>query len=138
MTLQISHKLPTAKEYNELRRLVEWPTYDEQLVDTALRNSLFSVVVHDAEGNILGMGRVLGDNAIYFHVQDVIVRPAVQGAGIGKMIMKEILAFVEGAGHSNTNVGLMSSKGREAFYSLFGFEQRPSERFGAGMIKILT
>jgi hypothetical protein len=30
----------------------------------------------------------------------------------------------------------MCSKGREDFYKDFGFAERPSEKFGAGMIKI--
>ena len=31
----------------------------------------------------------------------------------------------------------MSSKGRENFYKSFGFIERPNEKFGAGMIKIV-
>jgi hypothetical protein len=55
MTTLISHRLPTVEEYNELRKLAEWPTYDEHLVTKALSNSLFSTVVHDDQGQILGM-----------------------------------------------------------------------------------
>jgi ribosomal protein S18 acetylase RimI-like enzyme len=137
MTTLITHQLPTVREYNELRMLVQWPTYDEQLVAKALANSLFSVVIHDSHGQILGMGRILGDNAIYLHIQDVIVRPACQGQGIGKLIMTELLNYIEEVGQVNTNVGLMCSKGREEFYRSFGFDERPNDRFGAGMIKIL-
>jgi len=137
MTPRISYRIPTADEYNELRRLAEWPTFDVELVKKGLSNSLFSVVVHDDKGLIIGMGRILGDNAIYLHVQDVIVRPEFQGQGIGKLIMNELLMYIEKVGVKNTNVGLMCSKGREEFYKTFGFNERPSEKFGAGMIKIL-
>jgi GNAT superfamily N-acetyltransferase len=137
MTPGIFHQLPTAQEYNELRRLAEWPTYDEHVVNKALSHTLFSVVARDERGAIVGMGRILGDNAIYLHIQDVIVRPDLQGQGIGKLIMDELLAYVEKTGVKNTNVGLMCSKGREKFYAGFGFVERPSEKFGAGMSKIL-
>jgi len=134
---KVSRQTPTAYEYNELRRLAEWPTFEEELVNQALSNSVFSIVVHDENGLIIGMGRILGDKAIYLHVQDVIVRPECQRHGIGNLIMNELLAYIEMTGVKNTNVGLMCSKGREAFYKPFGFSERPNERFGAGMIKIL-
>jgi len=137
MTPRIYYRIPTVDEYNELRKLAQWPTFEEEIVKKGLANSLYSVVVHDENGLIIGMGRILGDNAIYLHVQDVIVRPEFQGQGIGKLIMNDLLSYIEKVGVSNTNVGLMCSKGREDFYKALGFTERPSEKFGAGMIKIL-
>lgn len=136
MTLRISHQQPSTAEYNDLRKSVDWPTFAENLVEEALSNSLFSVVVRD-DSYIIGMGRIVGDGAIYLHILDVIVRPAFQRQGIGRLIMTDLLAFAEKAGGKNTYVGLMCSKGREDFYKDFGFTERPNEKFGAGMIKIL-
>ena len=136
MQLHISYGLPSIEEYNMLRRLAEWPVLDRQLVEVGLSNSLFSVVVRDNADVILGMGRVIGDGAIYLHIQDVIVRPEYQRRGIGKMIMEELMTFVNGTGGNYTNIGLMCSKGREPFYKNFGFIERPSGKFGAGMIMV--
>lgn len=136
MALILTKRIPTVKEYNELRKLAEWPVMDEDLVKVGLANTLFSVVVHDDNGLILGMGRVLGDKAIYLHIQDVIVRPQFQKQGIGRMMMTELLNYTDSIGGKNTNIGLMSSRGREAFYKSLGFIERPNERFGSGMIKI--
>ena len=137
MTPKLFHQTPTVQEYNELRRLAEWPTYEQEVVERAFSNTIFSVVARDESRLLIGMGRILGDNAIYLHVQDVIVHPAFQGQGIGKLIMDELLTHIEKVGIRNTNVGLMCSKGREKFYETFGFIERPNEKFGAGMIKIL-
>ena len=134
--LTISKRTPTVKEYNELRLLAECPTLDEDLVQEGLANSLYSVVVQNETGLVIGMGRVLGDKAIYLHIQDVIVRPQFQKQGIGKLIMNELLLYVDSIGGNNTSIGLMSSKGREIFYKRFGFIERPNEKFGSGMIKI--
>ena len=136
MGLIIKRRFPTTKEYNELRQLAQWPTFDEELIREALANSLFSVAIENETGQIIGMGRVLGDKAIYLHIQDVIVRPQFQRQGIGKLIMNELLQYVDSIGGKTTNIGLMSSKGREKFYKSFGFIERPSEKFGSGMIKI--
>lgn len=136
MNVTIFHRNPTVAEYNELRRLAEWPELDEKLIQKGLSNSLFAVVVLDEHNLVMGMGRVIGDGAIYIHIQDVIVRPAFQRQGIGKLIMNELLQYVDTIAGRNTNIGLMASKGREEFYKSFGFIERPGKKFGAGMIKI--
>ena len=136
MNITIVKRLPGIEEYNQLRRAADWPVYPNDVVQTALSNSLFGVVAQLDNGDIVAMGRVIGDGAIYFHVQDIIVQPEFQGSGVGRMIMHEILGFIDARSVKNTNVGLMCSKGREEFYRKFGFMDRPAEKFGAGMIMI--
>jgi ribosomal protein S18 acetylase RimI-like enzyme len=136
MSFQVEHRLPTVDEYNKLRLLVDWPIIEESLTKRGIANSLFSVCIVTADGLLIGMGRVVGDGAIYFHLQDVIVHPDYQRKGIGKIIATELLNYVDTVSGKNTNIGLMSSKGREKFYVAFGFVERPTEKFGAGMIKI--
>lgn len=137
MSPKLIFRLPTVDEYNRLRRSVEWPEFSNDLVNRALSHTLFSVMAIADDGQAVGMGRVIGDNAIYFHLQDVIVRRDWQGAGVGSMIMKELLAYVDKHSGKNTNIGLMCSKGREHFYLNFGFVKRPTEKFGSGMIKVV-
>lgn len=137
MNPKLLYRLPTIVEYNGLRRSVEWPEFNDDLVKRALSNTLFSIVAVGDDGEAIGMGRVIGDNAIYFHLQDVIVRSDCQGAGVGRLMMDELLAYVDKHCGKNTNIGLMSSKGRESFYEKFGFIERPTEKFGSGMIKIV-
>jgi GNAT superfamily N-acetyltransferase len=136
MEFKIIHRSPTVAEYNLLRQLADWPVMDEQLVRTGLTNSLFSVVLVDEVGSIAGMGRIVGDGALYFHISDVIIRPDLQNKGLGRRIMNELMKWLEGVGGKHTNIGLMASKGREKFYRDFGFMDRPGEKFGAGMILI--
>jgi hypothetical protein len=69
--------MPSVAEYNELRRLAEWPTFPAEIVKEALANSLFAVCI-ESERKTIGMGRIVGDNAIYFHILDVIVDPQFQ------------------------------------------------------------
>ena len=137
MPPKLIYRLPTVDEYNALRRSVVWPEFSHDLVRRALSNTLFSVVAVGDDDEPIGMGRVIGDNAIYFHIQDVIVRADYHGAGVGTLIMKELLAYVDKHSGRNTNIGLMCSKGREPFYLNFGFVPRPTEKFGSGMIKVV-
>ena len=136
MDYTLIKRLPRPAEFNALRASVEWPTFSIDRVEKALEGSLFGVVVEDVNGEAIAMGRVLGDGAIYFHIQDVIVHPSGQGRGLGKMVMDALMVYVDSVSVKNTNIGLMCSKGREGFYRSFGFLDRPAERFGAGMIMI--
>ena len=136
MEFIVEHRMPIPSEYNELRRVVGWPVFEDSVVKKALANSLFGVcVVYN--GSTIGMGRVLGDGAIYLHLQDVIIHSDFQKQGVGKILMKELMDFVTHTAGKNTNIGLMCSKGKEEFYKGFGFIERPNEKFGAGMIKIM-
>jgi GNAT superfamily N-acetyltransferase len=136
MNFTIIPRMPTPAEFNALRLSVEWPVFSHDKVEKALAGTLFAVVVEDTNREARAMGRVLGDGAIYFHIQDVIVHPSCQRFGLGKMVMNSLMKYVDSAAVKNTNIGLMCSKGREGFYKSFGFVERPAEKFGAGMIMI--
>jgi ribosomal protein S18 acetylase RimI-like enzyme len=135
MKFTVKHRMPSVSEYNELRALVEWPTFPAEIVKEALANSLFGVCV-EGDDKVIGMGRVVGDKVVYFHLLDVIVHPQFQRKGIGKLLMTALMDRVEKRATRHTNIGLMASKGREEFYKPFGFIERPDAKFGAGMIKI--
>ena len=136
MPVTVEKRIPSVEEFNYLRKAAGWPLLSDDLTKQGLANSVYAVCVMD-NGNIVGMGRIVGDNAIYFHISDVIIHPDHQGKKLGKTIMIELMLFIEGIAGQNSNIGLMCSKGREYFYEAFGFVKRPNERFGAGMIKIV-
>jgi GNAT superfamily N-acetyltransferase len=136
MNLSAELRLPSPEEFNHLRQLAGWPVFESSIIQKAFANTFFSVCILDEGKGIIGMGRVIGDNAIYLHIQDVIVHPEYQRKGVGKMIMDELMKYTEATAEKNTMIGLMCSKGREAFYKGFGFIERPNEKFGAGMVII--
>ena len=45
--------------------------------------------------DVVGMGRIVGDGAIYFYIQDVAVKPEHQGRGVGRQIMEHLLAYLQ-------------------------------------------
>ncbi len=134
----VEKRLPTVAEYNHLRKLAEWPVIESDRASKGIANSLFGVCIVNENKSVVGMGRIAGDDAIYLHILDVIVHPEFQRRGIGKMVMKELINYVEKVAGKNTQIGLMASKGREKFYSDLGFMTRPNQQQGAGMIKIIS
>jgi GNAT superfamily N-acetyltransferase len=129
---KIVEKIPSPKDYNRLRMMVGWGTYDEELVALSLPNSLFCVCAMVSDETI-GMARIIGDGGLVFYIQDVIVIPEYQGKGIGGFMMERVMAYLkQHAGH-NTILGLMSATGKEGFYEQYGFISRPTDKLGCGM-----
>ena len=103
----------------------------------AIQNTLYSVVAFDEE-KVVGIGRLVGDGALIWYIQDLIVVHDYQNIGIGSTLMNKLLEYVykNSIPDSVITIGLMSAKGKDAFYQKFGFRIRPNENEGAGMVVI--
>ena len=121
-------------EYQSLRRTTDWFQLKDQVVQISLENDLFSICVFDKE-KLIGMGRIVGDGAIYFYIQDIIVLPAYQGKGIGTLIMNEIESYLNQNAFNNSFVGLMAAEGVKDFYYKFGYKERGADK--PGMSKLI-
>jgi ribosomal protein S18 acetylase RimI-like enzyme len=132
----ISNECPTAEEFIELRRLIGWADTDLHMAKRSLANSLFHVVVK-GQGKLIGMGRVVGDGVMYFYIQDVVVAPDYQNQGIGQLLMDRIEAYLSATAVKGSTIGLLAAKGKEGFYSRYGYKLRPNEGLGHGMCKFI-
>ncbi|WP_085299385.1 GNAT family N-acetyltransferase [Cognaticolwellia mytili] len=133
----IKHDSPTAAAFIDLRMAIGWGGSDVAMVEASLANSLFHVTIYQ-ENKLIAMGRVVGDGAMYFYVQDVVVGPHYQGQGIGNSLMNEIEGYLSQTAKSGATIGLLAAKGKEGFYQHFGYQQRPSDTLGNGMCKFIT
>ena len=129
----VDNKL-SAADFLRLRESAGWGSLPEQQIEMGIKNSLFTVIAK-CNGEIVGMGRIIGDGLVRCYIQDVIVLPAFQGYGIGTAIMKRLMSYINDIGLPDTYiaVGLFAAKGKEDFYTKFGFCVRPNDRRGAGM-----
>jgi ribosomal protein S18 acetylase RimI-like enzyme len=132
MEHEILERIPSANEYNQLRQSVGWSTYESDVIEKALPNSLYSVCAF-INNEIVGMARVIGDGGLVYYIQDVIIKPEYQRQGIGKTLMNKIMEFVRIHASRNSIIGLMSSKSGEQFYEQYGFINRPNTDLGSGM-----
>jgi GNAT superfamily N-acetyltransferase len=133
LSLRVTIRIPTAFEYETLCRSVGW-TEEERFacMETALACSLFGVIA-EAGGELAGMGRVVGDGAMYFYVHDVVVSPRHQGAGVGKAMMDAIVARLLEIAPPGAKAFLFAADGKAEFYRRLGFE--PSAR---GMSRLIA
>lgn len=126
---------PTAKEYNYLTKSVGWGIRDENIVEEALNNTLYSLCVFD-EDKLIGYGRIIGDKTIFLYIQDVMVIPEYQGKNIGTGIINNILEKIKEYKKVNPyiRVYLGAAKGKDGFYKKFGFKTREEVDLGPGMV----
>ncbi|MDE7418512.1 MAG: GNAT family N-acetyltransferase [Lachnospiraceae bacterium] len=89
----------------------------------ALQNGLINVsaIYH---GELVGMGRLVGDGAMYWYLQEIIILPEFQRKGIGTMIVNHLVDYVKANSATGkfTTIGGVSAKGKEPFYEKMGFE----------------
>ena len=125
----------TAQEFVYLTEVVGWGSPNIKQIEIALKNTIYSISV-EMNGKIIGMGRIIGDGARIFYIQDIVIHPDYQRIGIGTQIMEKLLNYIENLPFSSHNimVGLMSAKGKEGFYERFGFRKRPNDYQGNGMM----
>lgn len=128
----IIERIPTVEEYIKLRNSVGWGIAERESIQKGLSNSLYTVCI-ELRGDIIGMGRVIGDGALAYYIQDIIVLPEFQKQGVGRFIMDAIMQYLKKNSVPNTIVGLMAAKGVTAFYEKYGFIARPDEKHGPGM-----
>jgi GNAT superfamily N-acetyltransferase len=123
MNVTLVDRLPTPEEYRALCTAVGWgEVIDFAAAPASLAGSLFGVVALE-EGRTIGMGRLVGDGAIYFYVQDVAVDPAHQGRGVGTAILARLVDHATAAATNEAFVGLFAAAGSERLYRAHGFER---------------
>lgn len=134
MAYTIERRVPTAEQWMALRKSVGWATFENEDAEKSLAATSFCVCAFES-GELIGMARVLGDGVICFYVGNVMVRPDRQREGIGREIMDEIMRYLEENAAKGAIASLLSIKGKEEFYTQFGFAARPDEFQGCGMSK---
>ena len=89
----------------------------------ALRNGLINVsAIYN--GELVGMGRLVRDGAMYWYLQEIIILPQFQRKGIGTMIVNHLVDYARenSATGKFTTIGGVSANGKEPFYEKLGFE----------------
>lgn len=126
------------ENYHKLRTSVGWTNFSPAQAQTALANSLYTVIAVE-NGETVAMGRLIGDGQ-YYMIVDVIVRPDFQKQKIGTSILNMLLQYADN--HTprggRSSIQLIAEKGKEAFYEALGFKKIPHEFCGSGMRKVIS
>ena len=127
--LTIKYNGLTAEEFILLWETVwgEGPSYEQ--TELALRHTLFRVSVYD-KGKVVAMARMLGDMGLDYYIKDVVVTPEYQHKGIGRLMINELMKFVNdnGIGGTDIFVELCAEPDKMPFYEKLGFSANEAQR----------
>jgi len=122
----VVERRPTSGEYQRLIASVGFKSRDPVAIANALTASIFSVCV-EHDGELIGMGRIIGDGGLHYYLTDIVVDPKHQRRGVGSMIVRALTEFMERVPYKNTPVNIFAVEGTAEFYARFGYKaQRPT------------
>lgn len=125
MPYTVTARIPSPEEHRGLAESVGWGgSFWWESMPAALAGSTAGAVVEDEGGEVVGMGRVVGDGAFYFYVQDVVVHPDHQGRGLGRLLVETLVEQVRTAAPGHCFVGLFATPEAESLYRSLGWEDK--------------
>lgn len=89
------------------------------------------------DGQVAGIGRVVGDGRIAFFIKDLVVLPQYQGDGVGTAVLRALITRIREHCCNHAYIGLMATPGKESFYEEHGFLRRPAPGYGSGLVQFV-
>lgn len=103
-----------------LRQISGMSPRDEEAARIGLPNSFYGVHI-TFNGDVVGMGRIIGDGACCFQLCDIAVDPAHQGRGVGKRIVDALMGHLRTHAPAGAYVSLIADGDARFLYARFGF-----------------
>ena len=111
-----------------MRTSIGWRILPSDKIKLGLEYSTYCVCAED-NGKLVGFGRIVGDGATVFYIQDVMVLSSYQKHKIGTQIMEHIMEYIQDNCTQGSIVGLIAISELDGFYQKFGFAYNERNRF---------
>jgi GNAT superfamily N-acetyltransferase len=117
---QLAYASPTPAEYCALRHAAGLSAMDESAAALGLPASWCAVSLR-VGGELVAMGRIVGDGALFLQVVDVAVRPDWQRRGLGRRVMAALMDQARRRAPKGVVVTLLADGEACRLYGQFGF-----------------
>lgn len=116
------HDVPNVEELVALYDSVGWHRYTKEPTRllAAVARSLRVVSARD-DGRLVGLARLVGDGLTIVYLQDILVHPDHQRAGLGRALLERVLAP-----YADVRQKVLitdDEPGQRAFYEAMGFRE---------------
>lgn len=125
---------PPVADYLRLRQESGLSSKTMQQAAAALPGSWAACHVLDTSaGEVVGMGRLIGDGGWYFHVVDMAVLPPQQRRGLGDAILSVLLDRIREVAPPGAYVNLLADPPGRRLYERHGFSETAPGSVGMAM-----
>ncbi len=127
--LTLKYNELSAEEFIDLWESVWNNAPSVEQTKLALDNTVFRISVFDND-RIVAMARMIGDLGLNYYIKDVVVSPEYQHKGIGRLMINELLKYIDENGIKDTDifVELCAMPDKIPFYEKFGFSANEAQR----------
>lgn len=125
---------PTIAEYRALRERSGLSPKSEGQARGAIANSWAFRTVTGPDGEVVAMGRIVGDGGWYFLVADMATFPEHQGRGLGAAVLDALLAAIREHAEPGAYVTLTADSPGRRLYESRGFVDVAPERTGMSLL----
>ncbi|PCJ58194.1 MAG: GNAT family N-acetyltransferase [Planctomycetota bacterium] len=121
--IKLIEKQIPKKDYIRLIEDVGWKKYiNYKAVGPALKATIWSAVAKDNKANlIVGAVRIVGDGAIFYYIQDLMVLKKYRKRGIGTALMECANNYLTKSTPEKSFTGLFTHVSNNKLYEKFGF-----------------
>lgn len=125
----------TSKAFCQLRTAVHFQLLTEPQAKQVLAHTTAVIAIRHGD-RYVGITRILFDYGTDAYLTDVIVHPDYQGQGIGGLLIKNALAYLQTHVQPGVRIAcsLYANPGKEPFYAAYGFQLLPNAQYGHGML----
>ncbi len=127
--VEVRIQTPSPKEHQHLRVKAGMPKRSDEATEKGLAHTLFGVCLY-RDDEMVGMGRVVGDGGMVFHLVDIVVDPDCQGLGLGKLIMEHLMDWILQEADETAIISLIADIPADGLYRHFGFDYSRPESVG--------
>ena len=121
-TVELAERFPGIADYRRLREATGLSPKSEAAAERGLASTTYGVSLL-RDGEVVGMGRIVGDGGCFHFVVDIAVVPALQGRGLGKRIMDALDAWLRANAEPTAHVSLFADGDTKHLYARYGFAQ---------------
>lgn len=115
---------------------VGWTAYTKNpdVLFQAIQNSSFVVSARSEDGKLVGLARTVSDDATICYLQDILVHPELQSAGVGRALFEQVMERYQ---HVRQTVLITDDEPRQrAFYESMGLTEGAD--FSAGPVRVFA
>lgn len=127
--VELFQRFPDVDDYRRLRNAAGLSAKSAEAAAKGLGNTLYGVSLIQ-DGELIGMGRIIGDGGCFFVVVDIAVHPDYQRRGLGKQIMQALDAWLRANAPVSAHVSLLADGDARHLYAQYGFIETAPHSIG--------